>query len=70
MSYMKLELQKQHEGMDVPPILTHLHKMYDTCEIAKRYEVLNELYNCNILERGQVGPYMVKMIGYIEWLAS
>lgn len=46
LAFMTLELQKQHETMDMSSILTHLHDLYDNCK------VVSILYDCELAERG------------------
>lgn len=65
---MNAELQKQHELMDAYEMIEHLKKLFEGHARQERYDTSKALYHCKMGERDPVGPHVLKMIGYIEYL--
>ncbi|EOY19271.1 Retrotransposon protein, putative [Theobroma cacao] len=65
---MTLELQKQHEHMDVQSMILHLRELFDREGRIERYEISKELFRCKMAEGSSVRPHVLKMIGLIERL--
>ena len=65
---MNSELQKQHELMDAYEMIEHLKKLFEGHARQERYDTSKALYHCKMGERDPVGPHVLKMIGYIEYL--
>src|ERR1044072_3703464 len=63
---MNSELQKQHENMEAFDMIEHLKKLYQGQARHERFGVSKKLYQCKLAEGSQVGPHVLKMIGYIE----
>ena len=67
---MSPQLQEQHEKMDAKSIILHLEELYKQNARNERYEVSKKLFRTRMAEGTQVGPHVLKMIGYIEKLAT
>lgn len=65
---MSSELKKQHENMDAYDMIEHLKSMFEGQSQHERYDTSKALYTCKQGEREPVGPHVLKMIGYIEYL--
>ena len=60
---MTPELLKQYENMDPFTMIKYLKS-------NERYEVSKQLFRCKMDEGAEVGPHVLKMIGYIEKLET
>ncbi|WRX16506.1 zinc finger protein [Theobroma cacao] len=67
---MTLELQKQHEHMDVQSMILHLKELFDKEGHTERYEISKELFRCKIAEGSSIRPHVLKMIGLIKRLGQ
>lgn len=67
---MTPELQKQHEHMDAYDMIEHLKRMFESQARQERFDTSKALYACKQGDRDPVGPHVLKMIGYIERLAT
>ena len=67
---MSPELQKQHEHMDAPTILLHLKELFEELSRTERYERSKALFRCRMVEGTSAMQHGLKMLGYIERLAS
>lgn len=56
--------------MDAPYILTLIYELYGTWARVERYDLSSTLCNYKLSKGGQVGPYVVQIIGYIKRLVS
>ena len=63
---MNFELQKQHELISAYDMVEHLRQLYQGQARHERFEISRVLFQCKMSYRGPVGPYVLKMIGYIE----
>ena len=63
---MNSELQKQHENMDAYDMVEHLRQLYQGQARHERFEISKALFQCRMQEGSPVGPYVHKMIGYVE----
>ena len=63
---MSLELQKQHEHMNVPTILLHLKELFEEQSRTKKYEISKALFHCKMVEGTLAMQHSLKMNGYIE----
>ena len=70
LSAMSSELQKQHEKMSAKEIYAHLQELFQESARTERYNTSRALFNCKMAEGSQVGPHVLKMIGYIERLEN
>ena len=64
---MSSELRKQHELMDTYAMLEHLQTMYQEQARQERYNTSKALFACK-QQNNPVGPHVLKMIGYIDYL--
>ena len=64
---MSAELQKQHEHMDAYAMLKHLQTMFQEQARQERFNTSKALFACKQLNN-PVGPHVLKMIGYIDYL--
>lgn len=64
---MSAELQKQHEHMDAYAMLEHLQTMFQEQARQERFNTSKALYSCK-QGNNPVGPHVLKMIGYIDYL--
>ncbi|XP_074360487.1 uncharacterized protein LOC141700675 [Apium graveolens] len=67
---MSLELQKQHEHMDAYVMIKHLKYMFEGQALQGRFDTSKALYVYKQGDHNPVGPYVLKMIGYMEYLAT
>ena len=67
---MSAELQKQHEHMDAYEMIEHLKVMFEGQARQERYNTFQALSACKQGEKDPVGPHVLKMIGYLEYLAK
>ncbi|XP_063936488.1 uncharacterized protein LOC135148376 [Daucus carota subsp. sativus] len=65
---MSAELQKQHENMDSYDMIEHLKRMFEGQARQERFDTFKSLNACKQGERDPVGPHVLKMIGYIDYL--
>ncbi|XP_031116550.1 uncharacterized protein LOC116020210 [Ipomoea triloba] len=66
---MTNELQRQHEKMpDAKSMVNHLQELYGEHSRIARYEVTKALFRAKLQERGNVGDYVLNMIGLLERL--
>ncbi|XP_017980986.1 PREDICTED: uncharacterized protein LOC108663015 [Theobroma cacao] len=65
-----LELQKQHERIDVQSMILHLRELFDKEGCIERYEISKELFRCKMAEGSSVRPHVLKMIRLIERLGQ
>ena len=66
---MSDELQKTHEDMDAQSMIAHLKELYATSLHSVRFQVSCALFQTRY-KGGSVSEHVLKMIGYIEKLAS
>ena len=66
---MSDELQKTHEDMDAQSMIAHLKELYATSLHNVRFQVSCALFQTRY-KGGSVSEHVLKMIGYIEKLAS
>ncbi|XP_074331827.1 uncharacterized protein LOC141668706 [Apium graveolens] len=67
---MSPERQKQHERMDAYIMIEHLKRMFEGEARQERFDTSKALYACKQGDRDPVGPHVLKMIGYMEYLAT
>ena len=67
LAIMHAELQKHHEHMDAYAMLEHLQTMFQEQARQERLNMSKALYSYK-QGAGPVGPHVLKMIGYIEYL--
>ncbi|XP_074376943.1 uncharacterized protein LOC141718454 [Apium graveolens] len=67
---MSPELQKQHEHMDSYIMIEHLKCMFEGRARQERFDISKALYVCKLGDRDPVGPHVLKMIGYMEYLGT
>ncbi|KAG6399956.1 hypothetical protein SASPL_141442 [Salvia splendens] len=70
LSSMSLELQRQHEHMLPYEMLTHLKSLYASQAQTMEYEILRDLFKCELHDGSKVSEHVLNMIGLIERLAS
>ena len=63
---MNSELQKQHELMGAYDMVEHLRPLYQGQARHERFEISKALFQRKMQDGTPVGPYVLKMIGYIE----
>nr|XP_017239577.1 PREDICTED: uncharacterized protein LOC108212364 [Daucus carota subsp. sativus] len=64
------ELQRQHVDMDAYTINEHLQSMFASQTRQERFNTSKSLFNCKRAASEPVGPHVLKMIGYIEYLET
>ena len=67
---MSAELQRQHVHMDAYTINEHLQSMFASQTRQERFNTSKSLFNCKQGASEPVGPHVLKMIGYIEYLET
>jgi hypothetical protein len=67
---MSPELQRQHMHMDAYTINEHLQNMFASQTRQERINTSKSLFNCKQGANEPVGPHVLKMIGYIEYLET
>ncbi|XP_074323355.1 uncharacterized protein LOC141660282 [Apium graveolens] len=67
---MSPELQKQHRHMDAYVMIEKLKHMFKGQACQERFNTSKALYACKQGNRDPVGPNVLKMIGYMEYLAT
>ena len=67
---MSPELQKQHEHMDACVMIEHLKRMFEGQAHQERFDTSKALYAYKQGDRDPVAPHVLKMIGYMEYLAT
>ncbi|KAL8114349.1 hypothetical protein AgCh_021270 [Apium graveolens] len=67
---MSVELQRQHVHMDAYTINEHLQSMFASQTRQERFNTSKSLFNCKQGASEPVGPHVLKMIGYIEYLET
>jgi len=67
---MSAELQRQHVHMDAYTIYEHLQSMFASQTRQERINTSKSLFNCKQGASEPVGPHVLKMIGYIEYLET
>ncbi|XP_074337000.1 uncharacterized protein LOC141674178 [Apium graveolens] len=67
---MSPELQKQHKHMDAYVIIEHLKRMFEGHARQDRFNTSKDFYTFKQGECDSVGPPVLKMIGYMEYLAT
>ncbi|KAL8094188.1 hypothetical protein AgCh_035891 [Apium graveolens] len=65
---MSAELQRQHVHIDAYTINKHLQNMFASQTRQERFNTSKSLFNCKQEASEPVGPHVLKMIGYIEYL--
>ena len=65
---MSNELQRHHEGMDVPSILLNLKELYGEQSWTARYEICKQLFHARMSEGMSMQTYVLKMIDLITYL--
>ncbi|XP_074347544.1 uncharacterized protein LOC141686405 [Apium graveolens] len=67
---MSPELQKQHEHMDSYIMIGYLKCMFEGQARQERSDTSKAFYACKQGDRDPVGPHVLKMISYMEYLAT
>ena len=67
---MSAELQRQHVHMDAYTINEHLQSMFASQTRQERFNTSKSLFNCKQGASEPVGPHVLKMIGYLEYLET
>jgi hypothetical protein len=66
---MNSDLQKQFERMvDVHALITELKNLFEKQARVERFETTKALFSCKMAEGASVGPHVLKMIGYVDYL--
>ncbi|XP_074336987.1 uncharacterized protein LOC141674165 [Apium graveolens] len=67
---MSPKLRKQYEHMDDYVMIEHLKRMFEGQAHQERFDTSKALYACKHGDHDLVGPHVMKMIGYMEYLAT
>ncbi|XP_031266999.1 uncharacterized protein LOC116125402 [Pistacia vera] len=70
LSSMMSDLQEQYQHLDASSIITNLNELFQNRARHKRYEASKTLFRFQISDEAQVGPHVIKMIGYIQRLET
>jgi len=63
---MSSKLQKEHDSMDVFNLIKQLKTPYQEQAKHGRFDVSKSLFQTKLTEGSLVGPFVLKMIGYVE----